>query len=105
MRLMCTMMERIMREQGMIASNDKVVDNILTAVGIFKGMNLTRFLKIYNEEMLKWGVEEAAKLIALVESLRLGYKKGSRSFKGKIRHRQHLKEHYLMNTTSTICQG
>ena len=53
MRLMCTMMERMMREQGMIASIDKAVDNILARVGIFEGMNLTRFLQIYNEEMLK----------------------------------------------------
>ena len=62
MRLMCTMMERMMREQGMMASIDKAVDNILARVGIFEGMNLTRFLKIYNEEMLKRGVSEAAKI-------------------------------------------
>ena len=63
MRLMCTMMERMMREQGMIASIDKVVDNILARVGVFEGMNLTRFLKIYmNEEMLKRGVNEVAKI-------------------------------------------
>ena len=62
MRLMCTMMERMMREQGMIASIDKAVDNILARVGIFEGMNLTRFLKIYNEEMLKRGVDEASKI-------------------------------------------
>ena len=62
MRLMCTMMERMMREQGMITSIDKAVDNILARVGIFEGMNLTRFLKIYNEEMLKRGVDEALKI-------------------------------------------
>ena len=51
-----------MREQGMIASIDKIVDNILARVGIFEGMNLTRFMKIYNEEMLKRGADEAAKI-------------------------------------------
>ena len=53
MRPMCTMMERMMREQGMIASMDKAINNIIARVAIFEGMNLTRFLKIYNEEMLK----------------------------------------------------
>ena len=62
MRLMCTMMERVMREQGMMASIDKAVDNILAGVGIFEGINLTRFQKIYNEEMLKCGVDEAGKI-------------------------------------------
>ena len=62
MRLMCMMMERMMREQGMMASIDKAVDNILARVGIFEGINLTRYLKIYNEEMLKRGVDEAAKI-------------------------------------------
>ena len=62
MRLMCTMMERMMREQGMIASIDKAVDNILARVGIFEDINLTRFWKIYNEEMLKQGIDEVAKI-------------------------------------------
>ena len=62
MRLMCTMMERKKREQGMIARIDKAIDNILARVGIFKCMNLSRFLKIYNEEMLKRFVDEAAKI-------------------------------------------
>ena len=57
MRLMYTMMERMMREQGMMANIYKAVDNILARVGNFKGMKLTRFLKIYNEEMLKRGIE------------------------------------------------
>ena len=34
------------------------------------------------------------KLIALAELLRLGYKKGSRSYKGNIIHGQLSKEHY-----------
>ena len=62
MRLMCMMMERIMREQGMMANIDKAVDNILALVGSFEGINLTRFLKIYNEEMLKRVVDEAPKI-------------------------------------------
>ena len=62
MRLMYTMMERMMREQGMMANIYKAVDNILARVGIFKGMKLTRFLKISNEEMLKRGVDEASKI-------------------------------------------
>ena len=45
-----------------MASIDKAVDNILVRVGIFEGMNLTKFSKIYNEEMLKQGVNEAAKI-------------------------------------------
>ena len=53
------MMERMMLEQGMMPSIDKAVNNILARVGIFEGMNLTRFLKIYKEEMLKRGFDEA----------------------------------------------
>ena len=41
--------------------NTNMFDNLLARVGIFEGRNLTRFLKIYNEEMLKRGVNEAAK--------------------------------------------
>ena len=62
MRLMCTMMERMMQEQGMMASIDKAFDNILARVGIFEGMNLTIFLKTYNEEILKHGVDKVAKI-------------------------------------------
>ena len=73
---MCTMMERMMREQGMITSIDKAVDNILARVGIFEGMNLTRFLKIYNEEMLKWGVSDVANINSFSQVYVIGYKKG-----------------------------
>ena len=93
MRLMCTMMERMMREQGMIASIDKVVDNILARIGIFEGMNLTRFLKIYHEKCLNVVSTKLQKLIALVESLRLGYKKGSRGYTRNIIHGRLSKEH------------
>ena len=55
------MMERMRREQGMMASIDKAINNILEHVGIFEGINLTRCLNIYNEEMIKCGADEAAK--------------------------------------------
>ena len=53
MGLMGMMIERMVCEQGMMAIIDKAVDNILARVGLSEGRNLTRFLKIYNEEMVK----------------------------------------------------
>ena len=40
MRRTCTMMEQMMWEQGMMASINKVVDNINARVETFEGMNL-----------------------------------------------------------------
>ena len=66
------MMERMMEEQGITVSINKAFDNILAQPRIFEGMNLTIFLKIYIEEILKRVSMKLQKLIVLVESLRLG---------------------------------
>ena len=72
MRLMCTMMERMMEEQGITVSINKAFDNILAQPRIFEGMNLTIFLKIYIEEILKRGVDEVAKINSFSRVVAIG---------------------------------